>query len=514
MQSRATTLLRLLLLGSGFILSACSTAVVKPDSWDQTVASRIAEPESEGERLVRFEPALMGVSNEQLERGVYVGVEVHGRQRFGRLTSCNSTADRLEVALLPEGASPLDERPGRTLSSESGERMEVSISAALAGALSLPLPAPGRVFAVAANFPSHLEHDLAIDDVRDHRARLSAARPRVFQKFPSQPPPDARSDQASAFAGVTGPFDPLSVPESVALPAERGAEGPAPTTQNRLDYEVEIGVVFGRRLTTADLPALDDAAIRNAVAGYVLMSDAKARNPQVVRKVAGHGQSAPDTSQPHATGEPALDAALGAWDPVTCAWWSYAAGLGTTTAIGPYFVLAEPGAPLETRALAAARSYAASGERGVDPPVDSGPDRLLLRQASVCTADSAHPEALIWDVPAIVRSILAADSVLNSPSQPAVIDRGDILCLGTPGGTVITAKSQGLFEILSFFLSTWTPFDWHDAFFGDDAGLYLRTGDRLLLWADGLGAQLHTIELVPTRDRVADVPSRSVVPDP
>lgn len=487
----------LTILAAATLLLGCSTPVVKEAAWDPRVAARlapgIAEENASGP-VVPVDPALMSVSDEELRRGVYVGLETGNGPRYGRLMACDPAGETLSIRLLPPGVDPLAAVTGAA-GSDAGETVTLPIDDALRGGLSCPIPTPRRVYAVAANFPSHLEHDLAIEASENVRKSLAAARPRVFLKHPPVPPPDGRPDARRGDAAVAGPFAPMSAPRRVALPAEDGQAGPAPTAEIRLDYEVEIGVVFGRRLTPEELPSLGDDDLRAAVAGYVLVSDSKARNPQVVRKVAAHGRGHPESTRNHGTGDEDLDAALGPWDETTCAWWSHAAGLGTTTAIGPYFAAAAPGAPLPARPLASARSYAAAGVRRSPPPGGPSEGTLHLRQASVCTTDRAHPDALYWDVPAIVRSILATDGVLRVAGTPPVIEPGDVLCLGTPGGTVITARSQGLFEFLAFFMSTWTPFDWHDLMFEDDAGLYLLPGDRLLLWAENLGVQLHEIRI-------------------
>jgi hypothetical protein len=47
--------------------------------------------------------------------------------------------------------------------------------------------------------------------------------------------------------------------------------------------------------------------------------------------------------------------------------------------------------------------------------------------------------------------------------------------------------------VLDFLLFWWRPHDFHDAFFEPDGELYLRHGDQLFLWGEGLGYQLHGV---------------------
>jgi hypothetical protein len=60
---------------------------------------------------------------------------------------------------------------------------------------------------------------------------------------------------------------------------------------------------------------------------------------------------------------------------------------------------------------------------------------------------------------------------------------------------VITSKPYGLFDVLEDVIFLWDPLDWHDVFF-KEANLYLRSGDRLFLWAEGLGYQMLTVRQV------------------
>ena len=109
------------------------------------------------------------------------------------------------------------------------------------------------------------------------------------------------------------------------------------------------------------------------------------------------------------------------------------------------------------------------------------------------TEEKGDPDRLIWNIPQILRSILAPDSALQFMEGIPRLEPGDIISLGTPGGAVITAKPYQLFNILEKMVFWWDPVDWHNAFFGDDGGLYLHHGDELFFWAEGLGFQHHRI---------------------
>jgi peptide-methionine (R)-S-oxide reductase len=231
--------------------------------------------------------------------------------------------------------------------------------------------------------------------------------------------------------------------------------------------------------------------LRQAVAGLLLVSDVKARNPQVVLKVAGHESKA--ETDPYAFGDDSLDEALGAWDRTVCDWWGHAASWGDYTALGPFLLVRINRTAPVSRPVVTGRSYGPPDSRGHPLPSDTTEGVFYLRQCSLVTEDNEHADGIIWHVPQVLRSILAEDSVLFPPGDTPRLEVGDVISLGTPGGVVLTARSQWLFNLLSTFLSTWTPLDWHDFFFGSDAHLYLNQGDEVFFWAQGLGFQRHLI---------------------
>ena len=423
-------------------------------------------------------------------RPTFVSYRLEGAPpRYARVLEIDVTADRLRLELLPPDETPLDAIEG--VDGADGEEIDVSLGGAIQDRrLGPPLPAPGHVFAVAANFPSHLVHDLAFPEARDRRSELAASRPRVFLKYPPVSPPERPPPRSPPRSGFLGPFDGIAAPARIAVPSQDAGTPPI-RVPARLDYEVEVGVVIGRTLTRESVTHASDDELRRAVAGYVLVSDAKARNPQVMGKILTRGRSLP-VEDPYAVDSPDLNALVGMWDEETCHWWSHAAGWGRLTTVGPVFVAARPGESFPPRASAAARSYAPRPPRSHPAPTGTTTSTLYLRQLSTTTEDAGHPDALVWSVPRILRSIVAEDNALAFLGDLR-IERGDIVALGTPGGVALTAPPRRLATLGRTLLFWRSPRDWHDAFFEPDAGRYLHPGDQLFLWAQGLGFQHHAV---------------------
>ena len=86
----------------------------------------------------------------------------------------------------------------------------------------------------------------------------------------------------------------------------------------------------------------------------------------------------------------------------------------------------------------------------------------------------------------MLRSLLTPDSVFHIGGRNARLEPGDIISLGTPGGTVLTARPQGFVDFLLFWRG---PRERHDVFFHKDAAHYLHHGDEVFFWAEGLGCQ-------------------------
>ena len=105
-----------------------------------------------------------------------------------------------------------------------------------------PITTPCRVVAQATNFASH------VNDV----GRDPAKTPLTFFR--------------KASGSVTGPFDEIVKPEHVKL----------------LDYEVEIGLVFGRELPVGT--EVTEANLADFVAGLVLTNDISARDVQIPKQ--------------------------------------------------------------------------------------------------------------------------------------------------------------------------------------------------------------------------------------
>jgi 2-keto-4-pentenoate hydratase/2-oxohepta-3-ene-1,7-dioic acid hydratase in catechol pathway len=113
------------------------------------------------------------------------------------------------------------------------------------------------------------------------------------------------------------------------------------------------------------------------------------------------------------------------------------------------------------------------------------------------TEDIAHPDAMLWSVPHILRSALDPAGPLTFGGGDRRLEAGDVIALGTPAGIVLTVADRHLYRILDSFLFWWNAIDWHNAFFGKDQNLYLREGDRVFMWAEGLGCQMFTVRSVP-----------------
>ena len=151
---------------------------------------------------------------------------------------------------------------------------------------------------------------------------------------------------------------------------------------------------------------------------------------------------------------------------------------------------------IQGRGLISARTYGRPDVRGGPIPAGRSADTFYMRQCGGLTTDVEYADALYWNIPQIIRSIVEPGGALSFMDDPVRIEAGDIICLGTPGGTVITSQSHGLLDFLERLIFFWRPINWHDAFFKKDANLYLRTGDRLFLWAEGLGYQLLNVREV------------------
>ena len=499
------------------VTTACGTPVVKPDTFARDVLEREPLPArylqrvGGGEIRVDLDPGWMGdvdpTANLVFARvrpGLDAGV---GEERTCLVLACLPEQDRLVLLPLEARESALDvladgarreQARARVASWNAGgaepDALEISIRAAVRDRLlGSPLPAPKHVFAVAANFPSHLRHDLAIDLDGEARAALSSARPRVFLKHPPVEIEGYPRAPDLGIEGLRGPFDGLVYPERIAVPADDPKAEPLEVPL-RLDYEIEIGAVFGRALTPEDARSATDQELLAAVAGYVLATDTKARNPQVVNRLRGlELDESPADASPYRPDDEDLARALGAWDAQTCVLWSYAASFGGFTAIGPFFVAAPAGGEFPSRALASARSYGAQSERGEPVPAGLEVGVPYLRQCSLATREP-HADRMIWSIPDIVRSILAGDGILPWPqgSEPR-IEVGDVVSLGTPGGVVVTSRSPAGLFFLRGLLFWWAPHDWHDAFFDPDAKLYLLNGDVVFYWAEGLGFQRQPV---------------------
>jgi len=496
------------------LFAGCAAPVVKPEAFDPDVLARLLA--RKGHLLERSPDGCEVTVTESIEwmrlrpgdHLTFVGLRAEkGQVVYCLAFECEPERDHLAVLPLANGESPLavlaDESRRaellRTLldyrrdaASVPGVRSLSLRSLIEQNRLAPPIPDPRRVLAVAANFPSHLEHDLATDPTMIDA--IAKTPPRLFVKHPPQPPPGTELPSDLPFRGVIGPFDDIVYPEHTWLPKDES--GVSTSVATALDYEVELGVVIGKELTWENVQHADDATLYGAVAGYLLVSDVKARNPQVYERALSRRQSPTSWSARYLTGDADCDLILGNWDDQTCAWWGYAASLGDFTAVGPYFVATNGEAAMPPHDLFAARTYGAAGTRLFPIPDGRDADRFYLRQCARATEERGARDELLWHVPRILRAALDPSQALASTPNATVLHPGDVIALGTPGGITLTVSGRAFYRFLDPILFWWNARDWHDAFFGKDVANYLHQGDRLLLWGEGLGCQRLTIRRI------------------
>ena len=501
----------ILLLGAILWMMGCSPSVVKKEAFDKDVLSRRSLPSAYlsaangGELIIKPGTHWLGDVDPKTHL-TFAGFRMgENTVRYCILLECVPATDSLVLLPLEKGETPL------TVLNDSSRRTELRKSVTLwqkglltdeslietslkevvkNRLLGSPLPNPKHVYAVAANYPSHLKYDLAVANIEDKLGLLKKARPRVFLKFPPVPPPDSVGHQASPDRSLLGPYDPLKYLQTIEVPGETGTQKVAA----HLDYEVEIGVVIGTRLTWEDIRDKTDEEVMEKIAGYVLVSDAKLRDPQVVQNVVNLDRN-PRPENTYIIGDRELDTVLGIWNRETCHWWSYAAGWGRYASVGPFFVAVKPGAEFPERAMIGGRSYAPADIRGLPLPENHNSGTVYLRQVSVTTTRYDYPDALIWNLPRILRSILNPEgNALGFMSSPPSLEPGDIVSLGTPGGAVITAKPWWVSRLAENLLFWKKPVDFHRMFFGPMEGNYLLPGDRIFLWTEGLGYQELEVE--------------------
>lgn len=505
------------------LLGACASPLVKPGAFDPGVLRETPlpgtrlHPALDGDEIVVEESAdwmrlrpehltFVGYRNSPTECTYCVVLECVPDQDRLTLLPLAAGETSLSVIAQPERRRELTEAVKRYAQHRAMPAGVEPISVALREAvaqrrLGPPIPEPKRVLAVAANYPSHLQHDLATNPASIEA--IAKTPPRLFLKHPPQPPPGTEMPSDLPFKGVIGPFDAIVYPARTWLPKdESGVSNSVPTA---LDYEVELGAVIARTLTWEDVRDATDEQLYAAVAGFVLVSDVKARNPQVYERALSRNETSDLWAKPYLTGDADTDLVLGNWTPDTVSWWSYAASLGDFTAVGPYFVANNGDPAMPSHALICARSYGPSESRRYPIPGEREANRLYLRQCSRATEDPGAPDRLLWRIPQILRAALDPDGALAPTHEASRLQPGDVIALGTPGGITLTVRSRGLIRFLNNILFWWNARDWHDAFFGNVAN-YLHEGDALFLWGEGLGCQYLQIR------EIAWPPPPGVVP--
>jgi len=179
--------------------------VVKPEAISREVLDLKSLPSgglSAGpgeERILHSGPAWLG-DVRPAERLTFAGYRPDDETlRLCLVLDIDPEAERLVLFPLAGGRSPLEvlaeprekgalKRLVRKVG-EGGDIPSGSLVLSLSrllkeGRLGPPLPKPGRVYAVAANYPSHLEEDLALHEPNEKRSVLRLVRPRVFLKHP------------------------------------------------------------------------------------------------------------------------------------------------------------------------------------------------------------------------------------------------------------------------------------------------------------------------------------------
>lgn len=442
---------------------------------------------------------ISGISNNS--RLVFAKVRSNvGKELFSLILKVDTESDKISYLPLKNNETPIDILTNKNKKNyylnkvnEYSNKQEInnvhteSLSHLIGEKkLGSPLPTPTHIFAVAANYPSHLEYDLGIKNANKYRAQLAAARPRVFLKYPLTIPTEAKGaiKVCDKLNQVIGPFDTGFIHNEIVVPNEAGSD--VKIVNTRIDYEAEIGAVIGKDLTWNDIEHASDTEILEAVAGYILVNDTKARNPQVMLNILRHEEKATEDNT-YRIGNKLLDQSLGVWDEKTAMWWSYAASFGGIHSIGPFFVEAEQKDFVPDRIVIGARSF--GDDRPTQVPIDYMANTLYLRQLALTTESKNARDGLIWSLSDIIRSILSPSSALQFYDKSLEIKKGDIISLGTPGGTVITVKSPKVFRIVEDIAVWLDPIDWHNLFFKGDKQLYMENNDSTFMWATGLGFQ-------------------------
>lgn len=490
------------------LLSGCSPALFKPKSQDQAALAKrlpakdLLQALQNGEQAMVPGPAWLSDLN-PLKKITFIGVTNEPDHIFGTLLKIDLETNQLHYIPLSPDENPLTilADPERTMALEKlvmmwSKGMKLSPWTSiktlslndLTKHLTSPIPRPGRIYAVAANYPSHLFSDLSLPEKKELITQLRQSRPRIFQKYPPVAAPGEPPAEQDIYTELPGPFGTLAAPTQVQVPS---LDGQNQRVSGHLDYEVEIAAMIGRDLSWDEVLNMNDQALHQAVAGYLLISDAKVRDPQAMGKIVREFRDDQVTrDNPYRIGNDALDVGLGTWDLMTCHWWSYAASWGRYASIGPFLATASGQDNFPPRMILSARSYTSAADRPASPPKGVPTDRLLLRQAALTSTAPDHPDTLIWDLPAIIRSLLnPTGNALSFNNESPALQAGDLIALGTPGGTVISAKPWWLLPIAENLLFWKEPADFYDMFFDSTAGYYLHPGDELFLWGEGLGYQ-------------------------
>jgi len=186
------------------LLTGCSSEFTKPEAQDLTVLTKrlptkgLLQEMKDGEQAISPGPDWLTGINPR-KNLIFLGVTGEPDHVFGTLLKIDLNANILHYAPLSPEDTPL------TILADKEQRMALKEltrswseeAESLAGTsvrtisldnlnqkLTSPIPCPSRIYAVAANYPSHLFMDLSLPDKKELIAHLQKSRPRIFQKYP------------------------------------------------------------------------------------------------------------------------------------------------------------------------------------------------------------------------------------------------------------------------------------------------------------------------------------------
>ena len=200
-----------LLFSAFLVLVGCTPILVKQKALDKAALETrlpdksLLQKASGGERTLTPGPLWLASLNPQKEL-TFLGVTGEEDHAYGALLEIDLSKERLSYLPLRADETPLslladlDRRAALeelvTAWPEGRGRLacplvkDVSLHE-ISERLTFPIPQPRQIFAVAANYPSHLFTDLSLPKKTELIDLLRQARPRLFQKYPPIAAPGA-----------------------------------------------------------------------------------------------------------------------------------------------------------------------------------------------------------------------------------------------------------------------------------------------------------------------------------